>query len=154
MTSSKRKGSDFERWLAKRLSELLEDSFWKRVPGSGALGTQLRESLLAGDVYGYLRDDLREFAFVFESKYGYGGKNQVSFKRGWIEQAKENQQQRGPDFIPAIAFKFKEAKKNNTVICFELSDFVELLNRIVRLKDEYEIVVNDLNNIIEEKCND
>lgn len=49
---NKRKGSDWERQIAKIMNEGFDTDRWKRVPGSGALGTILGESSLVGDVKG------------------------------------------------------------------------------------------------------
>lgn len=143
MRTNKRKGSDFERYIANTLKKEVKGSVWRRIPGSGALGTILHESSLQGDVFGFLGEGLEDFSFSIEAKYGYGGDKQITFKRDWIAQAKRSAESIISNPIPVVVIRFKNAKKNGVVYCFEQEDFIRLLRNIIKLRDEYEAILLD-----------
>lgn len=128
-SKQKRKGTDFERMLAKRLRNDLGGS-WRRIPLSGGAGTQLEIGELKGDIRGYPGKLYPDIRFVIECKAGYGGKNQITVKRDWFLQAKEAVSY---DEIPVVALKFDQAKVGNILICFEYEDFVRMIKRMQEL---------------------
>lgn len=126
----KRKGTDWERKAAKLLEEIIPNSTWKRVAGSGAIGTTMHEPLLAGDIVGYVPALSREFRG--EAKVGYGGAKQLTVKREWFEKIKE--EAKGTSAIPVVLCKFSGARGNSKY--FMAMDFETvgiLFNQIQRL---------------------
>lgn len=146
--NSKRKGSDFERLLAKLLEKHI-DSEAKRIPGSGALGTNVNIPILLGDVRakfpGFERD------FVFEAKVGYGGSKQLTIKKEWFDKIKEEAQ--ASYGIPAVALKFSGARQDSGiqyVIAFDFDTFVELISYVNDLVEELNGLYEKLQRIEEE----
>lgn len=120
----KRKGSDWERDVAKLLNKLLETDEWKRVPGSGALGTILHESFLLGDVKGKV-DWVGQF--LLEAKAGYGGAKQFTIKKEWFDKIAEEAEIKAA--IPAVVCKFSNARSGvKHFIAFDLEVFAKLMN--------------------------
>lgn len=125
VNKQKRKGSDWERDVAKELNKLLNSSEWKRVPGSGALGTILGEPFLRGDVKGNV-DWLRDF--LLEAKVGYGGKKQFTIKKEWFDKIAEEAKTKNA--IPAVVCKFANARTGvRHFIALDIEVFADILNQ-------------------------
>ena len=84
---AKRKGTDFERLAVELLNKLIKKSNWKRVAGSGAIGTIMDEPLLQSDISGYINALPKRFKV--EAKVGYGGATQLSLKKEWLDKVAE-----------------------------------------------------------------
>ena len=138
MKTQKKKGSKFERDLAKYMSSAGE---WKRVPGSGALGTITNTPSLFGDVYGKLHPDLPEFTFIVEAKHGYGGSTQITMKREWVDKAVEYTKKfasSGTGMVPypLVVIKPNYARMDDSIVVIRLADFRDMLINIIRIYED------------------
>lgn len=141
MTSMQKiKGSRWERDLAELLNSLTKKSIWKRVAGSGALGTIMFEPSLSSDVKGKVESIPQEFKV--ECKVGYGGATQLAFKKEWLDKVKEEAARSYG--IPIVACKFSGAREGaRYFIAMEPEVFAVLINRITELNDELNELGND-----------
>lgn len=138
----KKKGTDWEREIAKILNEFFDTNVWKRIPGSGALGTILGESSLIGDVSGKFNFLKRKF--IFEAKTGYGGSKQLTFKKEWIDKVKE-EADRVYGF-GAIVGKFLGSRSGvKHFIVLDLEDFMEIMEIAEQLYEDYQEMWRTLN---------
>lgn len=135
MRSAKNKGSRFEKELVDYLNDNLTDAKFKKIPGSGAIGTTINEPFLKGDITGMVLGIPKKLKG--ECKSGYGGEKQVTVKREWINKIKEEAEQ---DYsIPFLAGKFSGARAKDGVQIFSILDletFVYLLNLVSSLQKE------------------
>lgn len=133
MIKQKRKGSDFERLAVELLNRFVKNGVWKRIPGSGAIGTTLEEPLLQGDISGKI--DSFEKAFRGEAKVGYGGSTQLTLKKEWLDKISEESKRLNA--IPFLIAKFSGAKDGVKVfVTLDLETFVYLLNKVTELQEE------------------
>lgn len=134
----KRKGSDFERLAAELLNKLVRKSFWKRVAGSGALGTIMHEPGLSSDVKGKVDSIPQEFKV--ECKVGYNpsaDKAVKSFRleKEWLDKVQMEADQSFS--IPMFMGKFSGAKEGVKVfVVLDIEVYAKLLNRITELYEE------------------
>ena len=127
------KGTTFERDMTKMLNELVEDSTWKRVPGSGAIGTIVKEPFLTGDING--RVISIEKTFKAEAKVGYGGATQFALKKEWLDKIREEAD--GAYAIPLLLGKFSGSRGGvKSFVVLEPEVFAYLLNKITELSNE------------------
>lgn len=129
---SKDKGSGWERDLVKLLEAHLDHASFKRIPGSGAIGTIMHESLLTADVSGKVRGLPKPFKI--ECKVGYGGETQLTVKREWFNKVKE--QSELDLSLPLLACKFSGARRADGVQMFvsmDIDTFIYLMNLISEL---------------------
>lgn len=135
MTKAKKKGTRWERDAVKLLEENIAGSSWRRLAGSGAIGTIMKEPLLKGDISGlipYLGKSFRA-----EAKVGYGGATQLSFKREWLEKIREEAE--GTYSIPLVLCKFSGARgKSKHFVAMDFEAFAELLNQVKTIADSEE----------------
>lgn len=130
---SKRSGSKWERDLAKELGKQAEAS--KRIAGSGALGTNLNEPRLLGDVYveyPFLNKPLR-----IEAKYGYGGSKQMTVKREWMTKCLEEGKRSNSH--SAVALKFRDVttgEESAKWICFTVEEWNRIVEELNYLFDD------------------
>lgn len=135
---NKRKGSDFERAAAEILNTSVKRSLWKRVAGSGALGTIMGEPALSSDVKGQVLSIPQEFKV--ECKVGYNsakesGIKQFTLKKEWLDKIREEADRSYS--IPMFMGKFLGAKEGVKVfVVLDVEVFAQLLNRITELKEE------------------
>ena len=142
VNKQKRKGTDWERKLVKICNANLTGAEFKRVPGSGALGTIMNESRLSGDVKGKL--PFLSKGFTIEAKTGYGGSKQHVVKKEWLDKVREEAE--ASYTIPLLACKFSDAKKGaKHFICMDFDAFKEiteeankLYEEVIRLQDKLE----------------
>lgn len=128
----KRKGTDFENLAVDLLNRLIHGSRWKRIPGSGAIGTILNESFLTGDITGTVNSIPKKFKV--EAKVGYGGATQLSLKKEWLDKVIE--QSKGDYSIPMLIGKFSGAREGTKVfVVLDVDTFAYLINLITE-KDE------------------
>lgn len=135
---NKVKGSRWEADLVKLLEPNAE--YVKRIPGSGAIGTNLKETKLTGDVV--LKYKFLPKEFKLEAKTGYGGATSMTIQRGWM--AKIREEAHANNSIPAVSFKFRDVlagdKESAKWICFSLEDWngmVSYLNEVFSDLDEF-----------------
>lgn len=133
----KRKGSDFERQVVEILNTIVEDGEFKRVPGSGAIGTSLMEPLLTSDVVGKVKSISKKFKI--ECKAGYNTSKdttvkQFTLKKEWLD--KVTQEAQASFSIPLLMGKFSGAREGVKVFAvMDIEIFAQMLNEITRLKD-------------------
>lgn len=138
----KDKGSRFEREAASDLS--VSGGSWKRIPGSGSLGTNLNISYLTGDLEGHYPWFGR--AIKAENKYGYGTSQRMTILREWLIKVRE---QAGKDNkYPCLLLKFDSVTGGDIgsakLICFNfdtwnrmMADLEELYTEHSSLLDKY-----------------
>ena len=132
----KRKGSDFERLAVDLLNVLIKDSEWKRIPGSGAIGTTLAEPLLTSDIVG--RVDAIPKKFKLEAKVGYGGATQFALKKEWLDKIKMEAE--ATFSIPALIGKFSGSREGVKVfVTLDIETFAAIINHITKLQKELDI---------------
>jgi hypothetical protein len=133
---AKRKGSQWERDACKILEELIPSSSWRRIAGSGAIGTIMNEPLLSADVVGKIESIPRPFRA--EAKVGYGGAKQLTVKREWFEKIKEEAE--GTWAIPLLLCKFSGARgdsKHFVAMDFEaFALLIDLVSKIYESEQE------------------
>lgn len=134
MTSmQKRKGSQWERDLAELLTRLIRKSLFKRVAGSGAIGTIMAEPTLSSDVKGKVESIPQEFKV--ECKVGYGGATQLTVKKEWFDKVREEAARSYG--IPFVACKFSGAREGTRYfIAMDVDVFADLVNRITELHED------------------
>ncbi len=118
-------------------ADLLNKEFpavWKRIPLSGALGTQLNLPLFKGDllgVYNFLPNKI-----LAEAKVGYGGSS-MTIEKEWFDKIKAAA---GESYsIPLVLLKFEKSRsgvKHIVAMDFETWDF--LMKRLESLNREIE----------------
>lgn len=130
---NKVKGSTFERLAVEILNELIKDSEWKRIPGSGAIGTQLGEPLLTADIVGKVKGIPKRFKA--EAKVGYGGEKQFVLKKEWLD--KVRQEADATFSTPFLIGKFSGARQGVKVFTvMDVEIFAALINHISKLQEE------------------
>ena len=132
--SQRTKGKAFERLVANAFSKTGGD--WKRIPGSGAIGTNLKMSNLTGDVVG--RYPWWSKGFKGECKVGYGTSKQMTFKRLWITKNREEAEL--DHKWPCIILKFNNVTSGDLesakVIGFNWDTWGEMMQEIEELYAE------------------
>jgi hypothetical protein len=140
VNKQKQKGSAFEHDAVEELEELIEGSRWKRVAGSGALGTSLSEPLLMGDITGTVPGFSRKFRV--ECKVGYNnstGKEVLQFtlKKEWLDKIRLEAQ--ASYSFPFLLGKFSNARSGTKhFVVMDVRDFAELMNYISELNTDLE----------------
>src|SRR4030042_5863262 len=115
---SKQMGNRWEHDLVEILSRQIKNSSVRRIPGSGALGTSLGESLLTADIKATF-EGLNK-PFKIEAKSGYGGSKQLTIKKEWLNKVKKEAEL---DYsYPALACKFLGARSADGVQYFIVLD--------------------------------
>ena len=128
--NAKQKGTSWERDATKLLTELIGGSHWKRIAGSGAIGTILNEPLLTGDIAGKLEGVGKSIRA--EAKVGYGGSTQMAVKREWLEKIREEAE--GSFSIPMLFGKFSGARGGSKhFVVMDFAAFAEVANIIREL---------------------
>lgn len=134
---NKIKGSSFERLAVDILNELIKDSEWKRIPGSGAIGTSLGEPLLTADVVGKVKSIPKKFKV--ECKVGYNPSTDkevksFSLKKEWLDKVKE--EALGSYSVPMLMGKFSGARSGVKVFAvLDVEDFAAIINHITDLQE-------------------
>lgn len=132
------KGTAFENLLTDLLSKHIDKSEWKRVPGSGAMGTVMGEPILTGDVRGKVESIPQNFKI--ECKVGYNSsKNkavkQFTLKKEWLD--KIGEEAKADYSIPVLFGKFLGAMSGTKVFAvMDIEIFIWLINYITELKEE------------------
>lgn len=140
------KGSDFERLAVELLNAKVDKSEWRRIPGSGAIGTFLKEPLLTADIKGTVESLAKKFRM--EAKVGYGGKTQFALKKEWLDKIREEADSNYA--IPALIGKFSGAREGVKVfVVLDIDVFAELLNKITELADAQRSNDGDVKEIVD-----
>lgn len=143
---NKDKGTRFERDLTEYLGKIIKDSNWKKVIGSGALGTIFREPLLTGDVTGTVSGIPQKFKI--ECKSGYNTltnkeTKSVSVRKEWFDKVK--QESLGDFSIPLVACKYDNVRTGvKMFIAMDIREFAELINYTTDLKKELDLNYTEL----------
>ena len=133
--ASKRKGSDWERQATEILNANIKSGEFKRIPGSGAIGTILGEPMLTSDIKGRVKSFEREFKI--EAKVGYGSATQFTMKKLWLDKVKEEAD--ASYGIPLLAGKFSGARDGvRAFIVMDINAFCDLINKVTELYEEVE----------------
>jgi len=129
----KRKGSDWERQAVELLNQFIKKGEFKKIPGSGAIGTFLSEPLLTSDLKGKVYGFPKEFKI--ECKVGYGSATQFTMKKLWLDKVKE--EAAGSYGIPMLLGKFSGAREGvRAFAVMDFETFCEILNRVSELQEE------------------
>lgn len=148
---NKVKGNTFERFAVELLNELIRDSEWKRIPGSGAIGTQLGEPLLTADIIGKVKGIAKRFKV--EAKVGYGGESQFTLKKEWLDKVRAEAD--ATHSTPFLIGKFSGARQGVKVFTvMDVEIFAALLNHIVKLQEEIDTMATATEEIIEDMKED
>jgi hypothetical protein len=142
VNKQKIKGSKWEYDFVKLLEENLNGKF-KRIPGSGAIGTILKEPLLTSDVIARVHGLEKEIRF--DAKVGYGGATQLTVKKEWLD--KIRMEAENTYSIPALACKLSGARKADGVqyfIVLDFENFCGIIDKISNLKKEIDLVYKKL----------
>jgi len=132
--SNKDKGSNFEREVVEILSKQIENSTWKRVPGSGAIGTYMGESLLCGDVIGEIEGYPKKFRV--ECKTGYNNSvnkevKQFTLKKEWLDKIRK--EANNTYSLPFLVGRFSNARSGAKVfVVMDLDAFTFLVNEAIK----------------------
>lgn len=126
-SKSKRKGSDWERQAVEILNGNIVGGNFKKIPGSGAIGTILSEPLLTADIVGHVDSIPR--ALKIECKVGYGSAKQFTMKKEWLDKVKMEAQS---DYsLPLLLGKFSGAREGvRAFVVMDLETFVEFINSL------------------------
>lgn len=143
MVNSKDKGARWERDAVKILNEQYPHT-WKKVPGSGAIGTILEIGELKADLVG--RYHFLPFTLRGEAKTGYGGATQLAVKREWLEKVRMQAEDAFLPEVPILIGKFSGSR--SSVRYFMIMDFDafhslmfafdDLYNENIRLREKLE----------------
>ena len=133
----KRKGSDFEKLAEVLLNTIIKDGKFKKVPGSGSLGTALFEPLLTADIVGKVASISKPFRI--ECKVGYNSSKdkevkQFTLKKEWLDKVRREAD--ATYSIPLLMGKFSGARDGVKVfVTMDVEIFAQIINEITRLHD-------------------
>jgi len=123
--SPKQKGAKWERDAVAILQDAIHNSAWKKIPGSGAIGTIVKESLLTGDISGGV--DYFPKKFKGEAKIGYGGKTQLTLKKEWLDKIVEEAYNNYS--VPFLIARFSGSRSGvQEFVVLDIDTFAMLIN--------------------------
>jgi hypothetical protein len=129
-----KKGKRWEREAANNLTK--GEGQWKRVPGSGALGSRIGDASLKGDAVG--RYPWWRRPFRAEAKYGYGTSRQMQLQRAWVQKIRD--QSKGSDSLPCLLLKFKNVTTGDPsakLIVFDFETWNKMMDSLAELWEEH-----------------
>ena len=130
MVDSKKKGNRWEGDAMKILNVQYPNT-WKKIPGSGSLGTIMNWNNLRGDLIGkyyFLSKRIRA-----DAKTGYGGATQLTIKREWLSKIREEAEANISD-IPCLICKFSGSRTDvRYFVALDFDAWHELLGYIEEL---------------------
>jgi hypothetical protein len=135
------KGSTWERDAVNILTSLIKSGTWKRIPGSGAMGTALGESLLTGDITGSVNGYPKKFKA--ECKVGYNPSTDkevksFSLKKEWLD--KIRMESETAYATPILLGKFDNARGGvKHFVVMDIRDFADIMNFITDISRELEL---------------
>lgn len=130
VNKQKIKGSRFEREAAKMLNSLVDDSIWKVIPGSGAIGTLMDEAQLQGDISGEVKGFPKKFRG--ECKTGYSNRTGAETKsftiqKKWLDKIKKEAE--STYSFPVLFCHFDNARTGiKSIAVLDIEDFAKLIN--------------------------
>lgn len=128
----KRKGSKWERDAVKLLNEAFPGT-WKKIPGSGSIGTILNEPMLKPDLLGHYKHMSKRIAA--EAKDGYGGSKSMTIQRAWFN--KIAKQAAELYALPMLLLKFSGAKEGTKYfVAIDFDVWIELMKEWEELYNE------------------
>jgi hypothetical protein len=129
----KRKGSDWERQATDILNANIKRGKFRKIPGSGAIGTIVGEPMLTSDIRGQVESFEKEFKI--ECKVGYGSATQFTMKKLWLDKVKE--EAAGSYGIPLLMGKFSGAREGvRSFVVMDMDTFCELINKVTELWED------------------
>ena len=133
--AQKRKGGDWERQAVEILNANIKRGAFKKIPGSGALGTFLNEPMLTSDLKGKVDSFSKEFKI--ECKVGYGSAKQFTMKKLWLDKVREESD--NSYGIPMLMGKFSGAREGvRAFVVLDMDTFCGIINRTTELYEEVE----------------
>ena len=146
MVNSKNKGSGWERDAVELLNSNLDGTF-KKIPGSGAIGTSMKESFLTGDLTGIV--NFLPKKLKIECKVGYGGATQMALKKEWLDKISE--QAKTALSIPMLMGKFSGARSGiKYFVVFDFDTFVDIFSKAIEDKDKLDALFEKLQELKDE----
>ncbi len=149
-SKSKNKGSGFERDAVNLLNGKIKNSRFRRIPGSGAIGTIMIEPLLTADISGTVEGFPK--TFKIEAKVGYNSSTnkeikQFTLKKEWLDKVK--MQAENNYSFPALIGKFGNVRSGvSTFVVLDLEEFAYLVNQITELQtmlnEQAHLIVSDM----------
>lgn len=135
MVNSKKKGTDFERDIIKKLNTKVKKGKFKRVAGSGAFGTIMSIPDLFGDITGEVEGFPKKFRG--EAKVGYGGAKSLTMKKEWLD--KIVMEANSTYSIPFLIARFSNSRSGvEEFAVLDFDTFVYLLNLVTSLAKEFD----------------
>jgi hypothetical protein len=140
VNKAKIKGSAFEHKVTVLMNNLVEGSDFRRVPGSGAMGTTLNESLLMADVVGTVPGFFAKIRAECKAGYNHSTDKEVkqfTLQKEWLDKVKmEAKLSFG---FPVLFGKFDNARDGVKVfVVMDIEDFAIILNRFRAMSEELE----------------
>jgi Holliday junction resolvase len=130
---NKDKGTRWERDAAKELNKEFPDT-WRRIPMSGAAGTQLGIPMLQADLMGDY--SFLDHLFMGEAKVGYGGKS-MTIQKEWFDKIAEASDK--THSYPVVLLKFENSRSGvRHVIAMDFEIWDKLLKEIQEMYLELE----------------
>lgn len=142
----KAKGDSWEAQLVKLFNDNINGASFKRVPGSGSLGTLVSEPLLMSDVTGKIEGFPKTIRA--EAKFGYsanlnGEAKSISLKKSWLDKVKE--EALGSYALPLLACKFDNVRSGvKYFVALDFETFFNLMNYMTDLKKELDVCYEEL----------
>ena len=141
MVNQKDKGKRWEKEATKKLNELVTNTNWKRIPSSGAMGTILKEPLLASDIQGMIPYLSKKI--LMEAKVGYGGSKYMTIRKEWFDKVQEEAETAMG--IPMLICKFDNVRSGVArFVAMDLTIFAEVMNEVNELHEELQGVYEKL----------
>ncbi len=132
MPNSRQKGRRWEYDARDQLNGMFPDT-WKRIPGSGAIGTIAEIPHLTGDLIG--RYDFIPHVFRGECKVGYGGKDMTIHKE-WFDKIRREAEENFNN-LPCVLIKFDGARDGvKHFVALDFQAWFDLLKWIEKLYSE------------------
>lgn len=139
---AKQQGGKWEHDAVVLLNLKIKESIWKRIPGSGAIGTNLNEPMLTGDLVGIVPSFSKKFKAECKSGYNSSTNKEVkqfTLKKEWLDKISEEAKTNFS--IPILLGKFTNARSGvKHFVVLDLNEFSELINYVTDLKKELDLL--------------
>jgi hypothetical protein len=138
VNKNKAKGTRWENEACDILNEKIQGAHFKRVVGSGAIGTTMGEPTLTGDIKGEIEHT--HLKFKGEAKARTGA-TQLALKKEWIDKIIMEAKQTFS--IPILFCKFIGARSGvRSFVALDIDTFCDLINLYIDTKKELDKVLN------------